>query len=418
MTGGQGESAVIVACVGHCSRRGTSRQFTFTAGPQVSHIVEIYTRPVEMMTAPPAQAAGVVARATRNEPGPRQQGSGGWRHRITHLATSRTFVYGVSVVIIGALLTRVPLGQVETDAQGETAFAIGMAFALNIPVFVLRAVRTRYLLGHLGHRVHLAETTAVNLVGQTLSSLTPAASGDLGRSVIWNRRDGIPVADGVVVVIFERFYALGLMLVIGVAGIALALANSWDVYPLVVIAFGGSLLLPWCVGQLPYRTRHMLWGFALRVPLLGRGAAKGKSILAPFLVLCRSHKALVAFIVLTLAIFALSGAQIGVLVSGVADPMPLWIVVAVYCLSQSVGSISSLPFGLGPADVVTVAALSALGLPVPLGTAVAVLIRVTVTVPTGVCGAVSYALVGTKLGTARPGAVESAAETPALQSAH
>jgi len=62
---------------------------------------------------------------------------------------------------------------------------------LNIPVLVLRIWRADLVLRRLGHRVPLLRVLAVQLVGQTSSTLTPAAQRGLRpRLAVAPRRRG------------------------------------------------------------------------------------------------------------------------------------------------------------------------------------------------------------------------------------
>ena len=54
----------------------------------------------------------------------------------------------------------------------------------------------------------------IQLVGQTSSSLSPAASGDYVRAYLWRQTSGVPVRVGAAVVTFERLYSLGLLVVV------------------------------------------------------------------------------------------------------------------------------------------------------------------------------------------------------------
>ncbi|TMC10958.1 MAG: flippase-like domain-containing protein, partial [Chloroflexi bacterium] len=52
----------------------------------------------------------------------------------------------------------------------------------------------------------------IQLVGQTSSTITPAASGDYVRAYLWRSSNGVPVRVGAAVVTFERLYSLFLMI--------------------------------------------------------------------------------------------------------------------------------------------------------------------------------------------------------------
>src|SRR5450759_5242546 len=56
------------------------------------------------------------------------------------------------------------------------------ALLLNVPIVLLRSVRAQVALRFLGHRISLRSMIPVQLVGQTSSTVTPAASGDYVRA--------------------------------------------------------------------------------------------------------------------------------------------------------------------------------------------------------------------------------------------
>ena len=87
---------------------------------------------------------------------------------------------------------------------------------------------------------------------------------------------------------------------------------------------------------------------------------------------------------------AVSGFQIELLAGGVGVALPLWVAAAAFALSQVVGSASSLPFGIGPADAVLIAFLVHAGTGSGGALAITLLTRLAVTVPLGLAGAAAY----------------------------
>src|SRR5206468_7000727 len=83
--------------------------------------------------------------------------------------------------------------------------------ALNLPVIWLRALRAQLMVRQLGYRVPMRSMAPIQLVGQTSSTITPAASGDYVRAYLWRSSNGVPVRVGAAVVTFERLYSLFLM---------------------------------------------------------------------------------------------------------------------------------------------------------------------------------------------------------------
>src|SRR5581483_9511885 len=83
---------------------------------------------------------------------------------------------------------------------------------------------------------------------QTLSSLTPAASGDLVRAFMWRRDDGVPGATGVAAVVYERVLSLVLLLGAGAAFFAPTVAGPAAT---AAICLGGALVIatPWLLAR-------------------------------------------------------------------------------------------------------------------------------------------------------------------------
>jgi hypothetical protein len=100
---------------------------------------------------------------------------------------------------------------------------------------------------------------------------------------------------------------------------------------------------------------------------------------------------LTTFSLTTLVVFVLSGLQIWLLVAGMNGAVGVAAAVGIYGLSQAGGSLSALPFGLGPADAVVVGLLLRTGTPFGIGTTVALLLRGTVTLPIGLAAAAAMA---------------------------
>ncbi len=370
---------------------------------------------MQVITKPPAVDMGITP-PDHNQPvagtdgSPSAAPSPPARPLWVRILSSRLVAGLIGVAILAALLRQFSLGQVGAVVSSEPVWTLLVVLLLNGLIFSCRAIRARYLLSVLGYRTGVAEQTGICLVGQTLSSVTPAATGDFGRSVIWQRRNGVPLSAGVVVVLFERFYSLGLMVVAGISLTALAASPTGFVLALAIFAIATGCMLPWLFGLCP---RGSFPGLpALRLPGWGRLLGlrvRLMRVAAALRQLCRSPRALIVFVALTALILCASGGQIWLLLAAHGVAPALFALVGVYCLSQAVGSISSLPFGLGTADIVVVGTLSLLGVSPVMALAAAVLLRLTVTLPVAAAGIASYFLLGihenlsgTRFGAAEP----------------
>ncbi len=312
------------------------------------------------------------------------------------LVTSRKLAGVVGVAVLGVLVWRAGPGQVWAALRTLSLPALLITIALNAPITLVRNLRTKLVLRRLGHDVGWWSLTRTQLAGQTLSSLTPAASGDLVRALMWRRDDGVPGATGVAAVVYERVLSLVLLLGAGAAFFAPTVAGPGAT---AAICLGAALVIatPWLLARVALARAAAMHALRLagRLPLLRSrteplhrmGTAVGE--------LARDTPLLGSFTLSTLAVFVLSGLQIWLLADGLTIEAPeptLAAATGIYALSQAGGSLSALPFGVGPADAIVVGLLMRTGMGFGFGTTIALLLRATVTLPIGLAAA---AAVGT-----------------------
>ncbi|MGH7723111.1 MAG: lysylphosphatidylglycerol synthase transmembrane domain-containing protein [Candidatus Dormibacteria bacterium] len=303
--------------------------------------------------------------------------------RITRLAT-----VVISVGALAILLRRVDLPASVRTAAAEPWPALAAAVAVNAVATWLRAARSQTVLNALGHRVNRLRMMGTQLAGQTLSWVSPAAAGDFVRPYLWRSHDGVPLTPGVVTVLYERIFSFGQLMVLG----AVCLAPSVLGGAALAAAVAGAvclLTLPWLVPRL---------GRAVAEAVERRGAGGWRSRLAlaagRLWRLAGDGRLTLRFTILTVAVVAASAVQIEVLGAGVGVALPIWTAAAAYTLSQVIGSASSLPFGLGPADAVLIALLVHAGAGPAGALAITLLTRLTVTLPLGLAGALAYLRLG------------------------
>jgi uncharacterized membrane protein YbhN (UPF0104 family) len=308
--------------------------------------------------------------------------------RVTRVAS---VVVSAGALLI--LLRRVDLPSALRTAAAEPWPILGATVALNAVATWLRAGRSQIVLNTLGHRVNRVRMIGTQLAGQTLSWVSPVAAGDFVRPYLWRSRDGVPLTPGVVTVLYERIFSFGQLAVVGSACIA-------------PFAFGGGLLAMaaaggGCLLAAPWLLAHRI----------GAGTDADETAVSSGwrdrLVHAAGHlwrlagdgRLSLRFTALTLAVVTVSALQIELLASGVGIALPLWIAAAAFALSQVIGSASSLPFGIGPADAVVVALLVHAGTGPAGALAITLLSRLTVTVPLGLAGALAYLRLGRPRGT-------------------
>ncbi|HZS13773.1 MAG TPA: lysylphosphatidylglycerol synthase transmembrane domain-containing protein [Candidatus Dormibacteraeota bacterium] len=319
--------------------------------------------------------------------------------------TSRRLAGVVGVAALGVLLWRAGPGQVWAAVRTLSVPALVITIALNAPITLVRNLRTKLVLRRLGHTVSWWSLTRTQLAGQTLSNLTPAASGDLVRAWMWRRDDGIPGSTGVAAVVYERFLSLVLLLGAGAAFFAPTIGG-----PAVTVGLcaGGAILLatPLALARIaPARRAALrLLGLTARLPVLSTRTQGLRRMGAAVGVLAADPMLLLTFTATTLAVFVLSGLQIYLLTTGLSaagNPGAMTVAAAtgIYGISQAGGSLSALPFGIGPADAIVVGLLLRTGVAFGIGTTIALLLRATVTLPIALAAAAAVTL---GRGTAEP----------------
>ena len=274
---------------------------------------------------------------------------------------------------------------------GPAAFA--EVLLLNLPVIGLRAWRAGVVLRHLGHRVPAGRQLAVQLVGQTSSALTPAASGDFVRAWLWRRDDGVPLSAGGAVVVFERLFSFGLLLVLAVLLVSFPRfgLGGWLVVALGLVA---ATLAPYLLSR---RTPHLdrrLESWLGRLPRVGGASSRLVHALGRLRTILASPAVLAKASAATIVIYACTGFQLWILVSALGHRAPITQMVATSAISQAGGIVSTLPFGIGPADLLTVGAMARYGISVSLAAVVALLTRVLTTVPMAIAALPAYLLLG------------------------
>lgn len=269
------------------------------------------------------------------------------------------------------------------------------AVGLNAVVIAAWAFRSAGLMRAVGQPLTIRQLIPVVSFANTVNNLTPASSGEVLRAVILKRRYGVPYERSTAVILAERFWAILIMAATALAASAGSLVAAGPV--VVVAAWVGAavlIVLPsaaYRVGIRPGRVAERIASRGGRVPARLRSIAARLATVDDVLTgILTSPSRAAAFILSTLAIFALFAAQLWLVLAALGNPLPLPGVWAALGLSIVAGVISALPFGLGAADVVLVLLLGALGLAPTDAGAAALLLRLTATLPLGIVGTISW----------------------------
>ena len=265
------------------------------------------------------------------------------------------------------------------------------ALALNVPIILLRAYRAQVYVSALKYPVPMRSMLPIQLVGQTSSSLTPAASGDYVRAYLWRSSNGVPVRVGAAVVTFERIYSLGLLAAVSVLLIVLP-RHGIAGWAGVAAGLALATVSPMLFELLPPSLERWAIGKVTRGPL-GRFAEGAQVMLEQIRALMRAPLVLGWTSFLTIVIFICGGVQIWLVLDALGHVVPVTQAVAASTTSQVAGIISTLPFGIGSQDAILVTVFAGYGVTVALAATVAVLVRATSTLPQGLAGLIAYLLV-------------------------
>jgi uncharacterized membrane protein YbhN (UPF0104 family) len=311
-------------------------------------------------------------------------------------------------IATGVIVVSKPASIWDGLQEVDLAPLIG-ALLLNVPIVLLRALRAQVLLSFLGHKISLRSMISVQLLGQTSSTVTPAASGDYVRAYVWRRLEGVPVRDGAAVVTYERLYSLFLLAIVALLLISLP-RHGWIGWVGVAAGLGVATLAPAAVevATPPHLERWALRRIASG-RFLGKFAEGALEMAVNLRRLLRSPLLLVQTSAITIAVFILSGLQVMLLITGLGDAVHITQAVAVYAASQVAGILSTLPFGLGAADAILVAALSGYGVSVADAATAAVLFRAVSTLPQALAGLFAYTRLGGRAGS-EPAALAAESE--------
>jgi len=274
--------------------------------------------------------------------------------------------------------------------QEVDAWPLVAALALNVPIVLLRAFRAQVIVRFLGYRVSFFSMIPVQLIGQTSSTITPAASGDYVRAYLWRRGQEVPLRVGAAVVTFERLYSL--FLLVAVALVLITLPRHGFVGWVAV----GLLLVAACLAPVllelatPPALERRILGRVTGGRLLGPIKGGAFDMVDNFRRLLRSPVLLGETAAITLVVFILSGFQLALLLAGLGDSIRITQAVAVFATSQVAGILSTLPFGIGAADAILVTVLAGYGIAVGDSATAAVLLRAVSTLPQALAGLVAY----------------------------
>ena len=291
------------------------------------------------------------------------------------------------VVLTFVIVTANPREVWETLKRVEPGTAVA-TMLLNLPVVALFTLRSRLVLDRMGYSVPLSVLAPASVLGNVAGALTPAASGELLRASALQRNAGLSFQDGLSLVAYERLFSTYLL-----ALSTLACLAATSLAPAAGIAFAlvcaGCALLPWALAT--FIVRELPSAESIRRPGLVFDVLRYVLGMAGQVwSLLKDLRLTAGWSTLTVLSFALVALQFHLAArsAGVElDLLDAWVTFG----GAGLAAIASLlPLGLGIGDGSIAAIITATGVPFDEATAVAVLIRATVTLPLIVLAAASY----------------------------
>jgi len=318
---------------------------------------------------PPPDAASLEPDASRSRAstGPARRGS-----PRRSLASRLGWGLAFGFLVMLALLLLGDLRQVG-QALGKFRWAyFPAAIGLTLFNYTLRFIKFHFYLGQIGVRDFPARRSARLFVAGFPLAVTPAKAGEALKAVWLQRAAGLPVAQGVAVVVAERLSDGLAVLALATLGV-IAYPQYWPAFLAVLVLLGGLVLLlqarPLAHGALDVGERLPL--VAKMIPALRQFYEGGYRLFRPG----------PAFMAVALGAVSWLGEGIGfyLILLGLGLPAGWELAsLAVFILSFStlVGAVSSLPGGLGAAEASIAGMLVLLGnVPAETATAATLLIR-------------------------------------------
>lgn len=265
---------------------------------------------------------------------------------------------------------------------------------LSLAVAAPLAVRGRAILSGIGYRVSAAALAPLAFYGNTVGYMTPGASGEVLRPSLFQRIFGVPIAQGVGVVLYERLFSFYLL------ALSCLFALSWTgeapawLGPVAVPLFAVASLGPTLAVILAPSLNKRLPGerFARLVPhrirdRIGEHVKESGSTLQK---LWLNLAVVTTFVSISAVIFLVMAVQFWLIPQGVGQEISLpeaWVVLTA---SAMAGFASGLPLGLGATDAVMLSLLKAYGVDTAEAGQIVILTRILINLPGGLFGLSAY----------------------------
>jgi uncharacterized protein (TIRG00374 family) len=308
---------------------------------------------------------------------------------------------GVGIALLALLLWRARVWELGDNLSDFSAWAAVCVVLLNLPAIGLLAVRTHFVLRRLGYNASPLSLAPISALGNVAAVVTPGATGDIIRAPFLKGHHAVSYSDSFATILYERSYSFCILC------LSTLLVVAWNVAPnglrigipivgLVVLAVPALAAMPLLsLSSWASRTQSTRLWLRPLLHALNLGEGRWTQSLAT---LMRDLRLSVVFAVLTIGIFATMVLQVWIISAEVAVRLSAGEASVALGASVAAGIASFLPLGLGVLDWTLTAVLQHAGASVASAASVAILYRVTNSLPAGLLGLLGYAYLVAKLG--------------------
>lgn len=312
-----------------------------------------------------------------------------------HVLTQRRIYIPVTIMLlVGVAWFTFGRNDAGAHLSGDTIPLLLAATLVNLLAIPLWALRTQLVLKHLGHSAPLQSLALLTTFANVGNQILPAAGGEVARGAYLSKLHDVPGTTTAAALVFERL--LGFLLMAATAfGAVLALrfgVASGIAAGIAAVGLAGALIYLLGLRRNGNRTAKQARGGRLQrslAALAGTSAGVRSLAGAPGLLVGFALLSTCIYAVLT-AGFMLSSQALGV---GL-NPVEAW---ALHGAGMTIGTLSAIPFGLGAAEAAMAAIGAWAGISVANSLVIAAGMRLALTLPLGVLGAISYSVLSRRL---------------------
>lgn len=313
-------------------------------------------------------------------------------------AVLRRYVWiPISALLLAFVIWRTRPWEIAELGVRVDGLTIAVVVLLNGAVILLWAIRSAALMAGVGYPLPLRALVPLVSFANTIGNLTPASAGEALRALILRDRYGVPLTRSTAVILAERLWAIGIM-ALSAGAAALVTIGHLPAAPAAAI-WGAAIVacfLPTVAYRGGIRPGRLLerWNPQPTAGRVGRLVAGLVELDQTMAGLVGDPRRAAVFVVTTAGIFSCYAAQLALLLAMLGQPLSLDASWGALGLATVAGVLSALPFGLGAADAVLAVLLGSLGIGTAVIGAVVLLLRATATLPLGICGALSWSVLG------------------------